>query len=158
VTTPEETLGSGNYLDASMEMDDNSGQIIQAVCDAGRIAPGRQPVSNCSMSPSGTNLPFNAEAPSRLQAHFSWPLRDPNRLFQELARLTQRDLPHPAGPACSEHEDIGGPLDVLGNIVWFVLAGWWLALGHLVTAVVLAFRLLGRILSLLALRSGRLAR
>jgi len=86
------------------------------------------------------------------------PFLTQNRPFQELARLTQRDLPHPAGPACSEHEDIGGPLDVLGNIVWFVLAGWWLALGHLVTAVVLAFRLLGRILSLLALRSGRLAR
>jgi len=32
--------------------------------------------------------------------------------------------------------DIGtGPLGVLGNIVWFLLAGWWLALGHVVTAV-----------------------
>ena len=35
--------------------------------------------------------------------------------------------------------DIGtGPLGVIGNIIWFVLAGWWLALGHLLTAVVLA--------------------
>src|SRR4051812_6472737 len=25
-----------------------------------------------------------------------------------------------------------GVLSTLGNIVWFVLAGWWLALGHLI--------------------------
>ena len=32
-------------------------------------------------------------------------------------------------------EDIGtGPLGTLGNIIWFVLAGWWLALAHLVIA------------------------
>ncbi len=36
-------------------------------------------------------------------------------------------------------EDWGtGFLGALGNIIWFVLAGWWLALGHLITAVVLA--------------------
>jgi hypothetical protein len=29
-------------------------------------------------------------------------------------------------------EDVGtGPLGVIGNIVWLLLAGWWLALGHL---------------------------
>ena len=40
--------------------------------------------------------------------------------------------------------DIGtGPLGVLGNIVWFLLAGWWLALGHIVTAVVLAITIIG---------------
>ena len=33
-------------------------------------------------------------------------------------------------------EDMGtGALGCLGNVVWFVLAGWWLALGHLVAAV-----------------------
>src|ERR1700754_437847 len=31
-----------------------------------------------------------------------------------------------------------GPLGVIGNIIWFVLAGWWLALGHLITAIILA--------------------
>jgi uncharacterized membrane protein YccF (DUF307 family) len=36
-------------------------------------------------------------------------------------------------------EDIGnGPLGVVGNLVWLVLAGWWLALGHLITALILA--------------------
>jgi uncharacterized membrane protein YccF (DUF307 family) len=41
-------------------------------------------------------------------------------------------------------EDIGtGPLGTIGNVVWLVLAGWWLALGHLVTAIVLAVTLIG---------------
>src|ERR1051326_2318474 len=36
-----------------------------------------------------------------------------------------------------------GVLSVLGNIVWFVLAGWWLALGHLVLALLLAVTIIG---------------
>jgi uncharacterized membrane protein YccF (DUF307 family) len=33
------------------------------------------------------------------------------------------------------HNDIGtGPLGILGNVLWLVLAGWWLAVGHLITA------------------------
>jgi uncharacterized membrane protein YccF (DUF307 family) len=41
-------------------------------------------------------------------------------------------------------EDIGtGPLGVVGNLVWFVLAGWWLALGHLITALILAVTVIG---------------
>ena len=36
-----------------------------------------------------------------------------------------------------------GPLGVIGNIIWFVLAGWWLALGHLLTALVLAVTIVG---------------
>src|SRR6202158_647678 len=41
-------------------------------------------------------------------------------------------------------EDTGtGPLGLLGNIVWLVLAGWWLALGHLVTALLLALTIIG---------------
>ncbi len=40
--------------------------------------------------------------------------------------------------------DIGtGPLGVIGNIIWLVLAGWWLALGHLVAAVLLAVTIIG---------------
>ena len=41
-------------------------------------------------------------------------------------------------------EDIGtGPLGTLGNIIWLVLAGWWLALGHLITATALAITIIG---------------
>ncbi len=44
----------------------------------------------------------------------------------------------------SGQEDTGtGPLGFLGNIVWLVLAGWWLAIGHLVTAVLLAITIIG---------------
>jgi uncharacterized membrane protein YccF (DUF307 family) len=32
---------------------------------------------------------------------------------------------------------------VIGNIIWFIFAGWWLALGHLVTAVALAVTIIG---------------
>jgi len=40
--------------------------------------------------------------------------------------------------------DIGtGPLGLIGNLIWLVLAGWWLALGHIVTAVVLAVTIIG---------------
>jgi uncharacterized membrane protein YccF (DUF307 family) len=40
--------------------------------------------------------------------------------------------------------DLGtGPLGTLGNLVWLVLAGWWLALGHLCTAVALAITIIG---------------
>ena len=40
--------------------------------------------------------------------------------------------------------DIGtGPFGLIGNIVWLVLAGWWLALGHLLTAILLAVTVIG---------------
>jgi uncharacterized membrane protein YccF (DUF307 family) len=41
-------------------------------------------------------------------------------------------------------ENIGtGPLGFLGNLVWLILAGWWLALGHLITAILLAVTIIG---------------
>ena len=41
-------------------------------------------------------------------------------------------------------EDLGtGPLGMLGNIIWLILAGWWLALGHLITAILLAITIIG---------------
>ena len=46
--------------------------------------------------------------------------------------------------ADSGREDIGtGPLGVLGNLIWLVLAGWWLAIGHLITAILLAITIIG---------------
>jgi uncharacterized membrane protein YccF (DUF307 family) len=40
--------------------------------------------------------------------------------------------------------DIGtGALGLIGNIIWLVLAGWWLALGHVVTAIMLAVTIVG---------------
>jgi uncharacterized membrane protein YccF (DUF307 family) len=42
------------------------------------------------------------------------------------------------------HTDLGtGPLGLLGNLIWLVLAGWWLALGHLIAAAILAITIIG---------------
>ena len=41
-------------------------------------------------------------------------------------------------------EDIGtGALGFIGNLIWLVLAGWWLALGHLLVAIVFAITIIG---------------
>jgi len=41
-------------------------------------------------------------------------------------------------------EDLGtGPLGFIGNVIWFVLAGWWLALAHLIHALCLAVTIMG---------------
>jgi uncharacterized membrane protein YccF (DUF307 family) len=40
--------------------------------------------------------------------------------------------------------DLGtGPFGLIGNIIWLVLAGWWLALAHLITALVWAVTIVG---------------
>jgi uncharacterized membrane protein YccF (DUF307 family) len=31
----------------------------------------------------------------------------------------------------------------IGNVLWFVLCGWWLAIGHLVTGILLCITLIG---------------
>jgi uncharacterized membrane protein YccF (DUF307 family) len=42
------------------------------------------------------------------------------------------------------HSDIGtGLLGLIGNLIWLLLAGWWLALAHLVTAFLLALTIIG---------------
>ena len=49
-----------------------------------------------------------------------------------------------ARDALTGREDLGtGPLGLLGNILWFVLAGWWLAIGHLVVAAGFAVTIIG---------------
>jgi uncharacterized membrane protein YccF (DUF307 family) len=41
-------------------------------------------------------------------------------------------------------EDLGtGTLGTIGNVIWFVLAGWWLAVMHLTAAVALAISIIG---------------
>ncbi len=36
-----------------------------------------------------------------------------------------------------------GPLGLIGNLIWLLLAGWWLALGHLIAALFLAITIIG---------------
>ena len=41
-------------------------------------------------------------------------------------------------------DDFGtGPFGLIGNLIWLVLAGWWLALGHLITGALLAVTIIG---------------
>ncbi|HMT13614.1 MAG TPA: YccF domain-containing protein [Aestuariivirga sp.] len=40
--------------------------------------------------------------------------------------------------------DLGtGALGAIGNVLWFLLAGWWLALGHITLAAGLAMTIIG---------------
>jgi uncharacterized membrane protein YccF (DUF307 family) len=36
-----------------------------------------------------------------------------------------------------------GPVSFVGNVIWFILAGWWLGLGHLIVALFLAVTIIG---------------
>ena len=36
-----------------------------------------------------------------------------------------------------------GAASVIGNVLWFLLCGWWLALGHLVTGVAMCLTIIG---------------
>ncbi len=51
-------------------------------------------------------------------------------------KLVDRDIVH--GPGARP-----GPLAFIGNIIWFVLAGWWLAIGHLFAAIALGITIIG---------------
>jgi len=46
--------------------------------------------------------------------------------------------------AVTGRDDIGtGPLGMIGNLIWLILAGWWLALAHVITAFFLAITIIG---------------
>jgi uncharacterized membrane protein YccF (DUF307 family) len=54
--------------------------------------------------------------------------------------------------------DLGtGPLGWLGNLIWLVLAGWWLALGHLFAALLNAVTIIGLPFAWAHLKLARLA-
>jgi uncharacterized membrane protein YccF (DUF307 family) len=41
-------------------------------------------------------------------------------------------------------EDLGtGALGLIGNIIWFILCGWWLAIWHIAAAIALAITIIG---------------
>jgi uncharacterized membrane protein YccF (DUF307 family) len=48
----------------------------------------------------------------------------------------------PFGRAVVRRPDAGGA-SVVGNVLWLVLAGWWLAIGHIAAAFLLAITIIG---------------
>jgi uncharacterized membrane protein YccF (DUF307 family) len=48
----------------------------------------------------------------------------------------------PFGRTIVRRPDAGAG-SVIGNIIWFVLAGWWLALGHVITGVLMCLTIIG---------------
>lgn len=48
----------------------------------------------------------------------------------------------PFGRTLVKRREAGG-MSVLGNLLWLVLAGWWLAMGHLLAALLCAVTIIG---------------
>jgi uncharacterized membrane protein YccF (DUF307 family) len=48
----------------------------------------------------------------------------------------------PFGRTLVKRRDAGAG-SLVGNVIWFVLAGWWLAIGHIVTGVVMCLTIIG---------------
>jgi uncharacterized membrane protein YccF (DUF307 family) len=50
--------------------------------------------------------------------------------------ISRRELTH--------RDDIGtGSAGLIGNIIWFILAGFWLAIGHVISAILLFITIIG---------------
>ncbi len=48
----------------------------------------------------------------------------------------------PFGRTTVERRDAGAG-SVIGNVIWVIFAGWWLALGHIVTGLLLCVTIIG---------------
>jgi uncharacterized membrane protein YccF (DUF307 family) len=48
----------------------------------------------------------------------------------------------PFGKTVIRRQDAGAP-SCAGNVIWLVFAGWWLALGHLLTGIALCITIIG---------------
>ncbi|MGW7573561.1 YccF domain-containing protein [Streptomyces sp. NPDC054765] len=48
----------------------------------------------------------------------------------------------PFGRTTVERRDAGAG-SMIGNVIWIIFAGWWLALGHIVTGLVLCVTIIG---------------
>ena len=42
-----------------------------------------------------------------------------------------------------QQSGVGEVMSLVGNIIWVIVAGWWLALGHIVTAIPLFITIIG---------------
>lgn len=49
----------------------------------------------------------------------------------------------PFGRTVVHHPERGVALSQLGNVLWFIFAGWWLVLAHLVSGILLMLTIIG---------------
>lgn len=63
----------------------------------------------------------------------------------------------PFGRVVVKRPDRDRSLSTLGNVVWLIVAGWWLVLVHLVTAALLAITVIGLPFALANLKMAKLA-
>ncbi len=81
-------------------------------------------------------IPFGVQA-FKLAGYALWPFG-----------RTVRDAP--------DRDELGG-LDIVGNVIWFLLAGWWLALAHLVAGIAMCVTILGIPLGVASFKMAGLA-
>ncbi len=81
-------------------------------------------------------IPFGLQA-FKLAGYALWPFG-----------RTVRDAP--------DREELGG-LDIVGNVIWFLLAGWWLALAHLVAGIAMCLTIIGIPLGVASFKMAGLA-
>jgi uncharacterized membrane protein YccF (DUF307 family) len=48
----------------------------------------------------------------------------------------------PFGRTIVRRRDAGAG-SIIGNVIWFLLAGWWLAIGHVITGVLMCLTIIG---------------
>jgi uncharacterized membrane protein YccF (DUF307 family) len=48
----------------------------------------------------------------------------------------------PFGRTVVRRPDAGAG-SAIGNVIWFILAGWWLAIGHVITGVAMCLTIIG---------------
>lgn len=48
----------------------------------------------------------------------------------------------PYGKAVIQRPD-AGVMSGIGNVIWFIIAGWWLAIAHIVTAIAQSLTIIG---------------
>ena len=70
-------------------------------------------------------------------------LRHPEGRRQALEgrRVPSRNLPRSIAKAKRPDRDVA--LSTLGNVVWIIVAGWWLALLHLISGLILMITIIG---------------
>ncbi len=63
----------------------------------------------------------------------------------------------PFGRAVIPEPQASGVLSAIGNVLWVILVGWWLALGHVVFGVVLCLTIIGIPMGIASFKMTRMA-